>query len=149
MTINLQETYKARRAIIATRDAGGREVVHVHLARGQVATLDRNAFDRLMRLGVSPNWFLNVAGSGKLYVRASVPVALGWGNNVTVARLIAAPEGKEVVRYRDGDCLNLRHSNLYTEVFVTRASGWEIALPARAARLRSQAAAEAMTGAAA
>lgn len=138
MTTNLQETYKARRAIIAAREATGREVVHVHLIGGHIATLDRTDFDQLMRVGVSPNWFLNEAKGGFLYVRAGVSALLGWGNNVTVARVITMPSAGEVVHYRDGNPLNLRGANLLKERTTTQASGWESSLPARSASLRAK-----------
>lgn len=105
----------ARRALIATRDQDGRRIVLVYLANGAYARLFRTDFKRLVRLGVSPNWFLNVAGSGThSYVRAAVPASFGWaGTPAMISRLIVSPRSRgQVVRHRDGNPLNLRRDNL-------------------------------------
>lgn len=76
-----------------------------------------------MRLGVSPNWFLNKDGTGNYgYVRAHVPVGFGWtGPLMMLARMIVPPRSRgQLIRYRDGNPLNLRRDNL--EV-VRRATG--------------------------
>lgn len=137
MSENLKSLYKARRDLIACTASDGTEVIHVHLKGRQIAVVERADFDRLVRCGASPNWFLNFDGSGKFgYVRTRVPRRLGWGNVATVSRLIVMPNGGSVVRHKDGDRLNLRGDNLGRQKTATKASGWECSLPQRAAMLR-------------
>lgn len=91
MTTFLNPRYPAaRRPIVSTRDQDGRRIAIVHLPHGACARL---YLKRLMRVGVSPNWCLNVNGSGTgSYVRAGVPAAFGWtGTLLTLARMIVSP----------------------------------------------------------
>jgi hypothetical protein len=92
------------------RLADGSRIADVPLpgAQGLRVTLDAADFDRLMDIGMSPAWFTNGGG----YVRAEAPASFGVPNLVQVARVIMEPPPGCIVKYRDGDRLNLRRSNL-------------------------------------
>lgn len=83
--------------------------VFVTLKCGSSVTIDRDDFDRLVRLGLSLNWFLSGDGQGRYYVCVRHP---RLGNIVPVAREIMRAGRGEVVRYRSRDRLDLRKSNL-------------------------------------
>lgn len=100
--------------ITYARDADGVEValVPVNSRKGIVgcATIERSDLERLDAYGVPRHWYLNSAhGCG--YV--SFAARAFKGGNQTVARLIVGAGFRKAVRYRDGDRLNLRRSNLY------------------------------------
>ncbi len=132
MHVSLNENYpSAKRPIVLFNDDDGTEVVRVGLRCGHSAVLDADDFYRLMALGVSPNWFLNLDGRGQFpYVRACIPVANGWtGNLVTIARLIRpVPFRGLTVRYLDGCALNLRRQNIYMADRRSGAKGREWSL---------------------
>jgi hypothetical protein len=90
---------------------GGRDLVRVELsnARGLFATLDADDYERFVAAGHSTNWFLNGVGSSR-YVRFNSPDVLGGIG--TVARVITGTPHRHVVRYRNGDRLDLRRANL-------------------------------------
>jgi hypothetical protein len=95
-------------------DVDGAAVVRVQMsnAPGTFATFDAADYDRLRKLYPGP-WRLNDNGRGTVYVRAGTP---GFpGRNVNLARQTLDPGLRRIVRYRDGDRLNLRRSNLYLE----------------------------------
>lgn len=104
-------TRTTERTITYSRDPSGREVAHVPLARrSETAAIYRDDLERLTTSGVPFPWYLNTARCCS-YVSAYDPDHLG--KNQTVARrLIDAPKGR-IVKYRDGDRLNLRRDNLY------------------------------------
>ncbi len=130
-----------RRPVIHTRDTDGRPIVLVPLANGARAKLFPRHHERLQRMGIGPNWFLNDNGQGIAYVRVKVPTALGWGNNAQIARLIACPSKRGAsVSYRDGDRLNLRLDNLHVAGSKGRGKGREQFLPDGAERVRELAA---------
>ncbi|SHG33119.1 hypothetical protein SAMN02745157_4035 [Kaistia soli DSM 19436] len=119
-----------RRPVIHTTDTDGRPIVLVPLSSGARAKLFPRHYERLQRMGIGRNWFLNDNGQGLAYVRAKVPTALGWGNNAQVARLIACPSKRGAsVSYRDGDRLNLRLDNLQVTASKGRGKGREQFLP--------------------
>lgn len=92
-------------------DVDGAAVVHVQMsnAPGTFATFDAADYDRLRKL-YPGLWRLNDNGKGAIYVRAIAP---GSGHrNVNLAREALQPGQRQVVRYRDGNRLNLRRSNL-------------------------------------
>lgn len=132
MHVSLNEKYpSAKRPIVLFTDDDGTEVVRVGLRCGHSAVLAAEDFHRLMVLGVSPNWFLNMDGSGQFpYVRARISVANGWtGNLVTIARLIRpVPFRGLTVRYLDGCALNLRRKNIYMADRRSGAKGREWSL---------------------
>lgn len=91
-------------------DPAGHLVATVALAggAGEVEMLAAD-LDALKAAGVSPVFNFNRAGKPAFgYVRAQ---QLG-GNTVTVARFIARAGRGQVVRYVDGNRLNLRRENL-------------------------------------
>ena len=94
-------------------DTNGDHVAHVPLKGGAIAILDAADLDHVVALGVTTQWVLNGDGKGFFYVRTKLP---GSQNNVVaVARLILdVPDGM-VVRYVDGNTLNLRRSNLFLD----------------------------------
>jgi hypothetical protein len=100
-----------KRPVRFAMDRDGTPIAKVTLAGGEVAVIDGPDFDQLMRLGVSPNWTLNQAGTGHAYVRAYAPRRRG--SLVTIARLLMRPGRNQRVQYADGDPLNLRRSNLF------------------------------------
>lgn len=87
----------------------GEELVAIPLAkdRGE-AILSATDWDRLNALGLTTNWCLNGA-NGRQYVRAPVDTI---GKLVTVSRAIAGAGQDQIVRYVDGNPLNLRRENL-------------------------------------
>lgn len=91
----------------------GSPVVRVEMsnAPGVFAVVDRDDYDALAAAGFPTRWFINSTGNGYWYVRFS-PGRFA-GKLETVARTILGPRRGRVVKYRDGDRLNLRRSNLY------------------------------------
>ncbi len=115
-----------RRPVVHTTDTDGRAIVLVPLATGARAKLFAHHYERLQRMGIGTNWFLNGNGKGQFYVRAHVPADIGWGNLAQVARLIACPSKRGAsVSYRDGDRLNLRLDNLQVAGSKGRGKGRE------------------------
>lgn len=97
---------------IHTTDDHGTPIVLVPLASHPIpAQVDAEDFDRLIAQGVSLFWTLNWSGTGYPYVRCSNPRVAG--HLTTVARLILNVGPGRVVKYRDGNRLNLRRSNLW------------------------------------
>jgi len=103
---------KTTRTPIRTVDRDGAEIVLVPLANHHLpAKLLADDFDRLVSDGVSLAWTFNDNGSGYGYVRTySGAVA---GKLTSIARLIVNAGRGKVVKYRDGDRLNLRRDNLW------------------------------------
>ena len=100
----------ASRQTVRTADEYGRKIVRVPLAKGRgEAVIDQRDFDLLMRIGVSPAWFLNGTERGR-YVRTSMRGIRG--SLVGVARVITRARRGQIVKYRDGNRLNLRRGNL-------------------------------------
>lgn len=99
-------------------DADGAAVVHVRMSNdpSAFATFDADDYDRLRRLYPGP-WRLNSNGLGAIYVRAVAPGTPY--RNVNLAREALQPGHGRIVRYRDGDRLNLRRANLYVEEGTT------------------------------
>src|SRR4051812_46703835 len=90
----------------------GREIVGGLLSnRPLAAWLDKVEFDKIVALYGTTTWHLASNGSGSSYVRFKNPN--NTDRNVYVARLIAGDFERSGVKYRDGDRLNLRQSNLY------------------------------------
>lgn len=99
---------------LRAHDFDGAPVVHVQMsnARGTFATFDAADYDRLRKL-YPGRWRLNDNGRGAIYVRAVRPGEPS--RNVNLAREALQPEPGRIVRYRDGNRLNLRRSNLLEE----------------------------------
>ena len=109
-------------------DAAGHTVVRVSLCDGTHAVVDEDDFDRLVSLGFSPRWFPSGDGQGRSYVCVSPPAGSGLNHStrVNVARLIAPPASRGmVVKYADGDRLNLRRENLIGRRAETNAKARE------------------------
>lgn len=101
---------RERREPRFTIDPDGQKVVLVPLANYPApARILLKDFEALARAGVSDQWTLNGDGRHR-YVRCHAdrpgrPL-------LTVARCVARAGAKEVVRYQDGNPLNLRSDNL-------------------------------------
>lgn len=92
-------------------DEEGMPCILVPLAHSQLfAVLLAEDFDRLKADGLSCNWGLNHNKRGG---QAYVCVTVKGANTVNVARLITGARWKQAVRYRSGNRLDLRPSNLY------------------------------------
>ena len=79
----------------------------------EVVLIDRQDHEHLIAMGLGETWYLIENGRGRRYVRAYQRNATG--NQVTVARLIVGAQHGEVVRYWDGNPLNLTRANLYVD----------------------------------
>ncbi len=100
-----------QRKPIFTTDADGNAIVLVPLANhASPAKLFADDFDRLMTDGYSDQWTLNTAKGGYSYVRVANSQVAGCLESV--ARLVTNAGRGQVVRYRDGNRLNLRQDNL-------------------------------------
>lgn len=93
--------------------ADGGKIVKVEMSnrQGTFVTVDADDYVALVAEGLPTRWFLNRAGSGHDYVRFA-PGRFA-GKLETVARRIVRSRPGRIVRYVDGDRLNLRRSNLY------------------------------------
>jgi hypothetical protein len=77
------------------------------------AVVDQHSHARLVSQGLTGSWFLNDNGSGRSYVRTFVPTeGRQRTTNLQVARLIVGAGPRTVVRYANGDPLDLRYGNL-------------------------------------
>lgn len=99
----------SRNTIIHATDPSGMPVVGVSLCAGRTAWLYRPDFERIEALHPDGRWGVTHNTEGRVYVRIRPP---GTERNVYVARLIAGDFERTVVRYRDGDTMNLRLTNL-------------------------------------
>lgn len=101
---------KLKRLYETFNDLDGQLCVRVPLANtGQSAVLYAEDFFELVGLGVSWHWARNyIRPGGPGYLKVTVP---GIGRRL-VARLIARARCREQVRYRNGNRLDLRRSNL-------------------------------------
>ncbi|MET4567702.1 hypothetical protein [Rhodanobacter soli] len=96
-----------------TTDADGQQLVHIALGdSGKRATLYAEDYQRLMDAGFSPCWQYTGDGRGYAYATLGAYNAKGVDCLVPVARLIAQAKAGQVVRYADGNPLNLRAENL-------------------------------------
>lgn len=101
-----------RKPIITfTTDPDGTEIALVPIGKreGRAAEIHAADLQELDRQGVSRCWYFKTA-SGRGYVNAHDPDHLG--GNRTIARLITGAGRGQSVKYRDGNRLNLRRSNL-------------------------------------
>lgn len=105
-------------------------------------TVDEADYDLILSHGFSPTWFLNGVGAKYRYVRTHRRASVGATNNVQVARLVVpeVPRGC-VIKYADGNRLNLRRANLMVVPQASRAKGRERRWMAEDAPLASCAAA--------
>lgn len=89
-------------------DRLSKPMIKVPLKNGGTAVVDVEDFERLVKGGLSPKWFLNGTGSHQ-YVRAPSTTK---GGLVGVARLIAGAKEGEIVKYKNGDRTCLLRRNL-------------------------------------
>ena len=82
-------------------------VVHVPLSDGSCAIVSASDFQRLANLGVTDQWTVNSNGNSAVYVRCR-----HRGKMHIVARLIAGMSSNTLIRYKNGNCRDLRRSNL-------------------------------------
>ncbi len=70
-------------------------------------------YRRIQRAGATGAWFLNKDGKiGRSYVRTMIPTGHRTRTLAMVARLIAGAEARTVIRYVNGNHLDLRPWNL-------------------------------------
>lgn len=95
-------------------DEHGQECIRVSLDnRGRhFATINAHDYLAVLRAGVTGAWFMNDNGKGRSYVRAAVPTGIGTCTNVQIARIIIGAGPRTIVRYANGDPLDLRRANL-------------------------------------
>lgn len=88
------------------------DTVLVRLAnKDAAARIHQQDLNVLVAGGWSVRWLYNASGPGPAYVRCTNSKVKG--NLQTVARLILNASKGQVVRYLDGDHLNLCRDNLY------------------------------------
>lgn len=107
------EMMKLKRLYETFADIEGHLCVRVPLANTtRCAILYVEDFFRLVNAGVSWNWALNYSSAtGPGYLKVTIP---GDGRR-SVARLVAEAGEREQVRYRNGDKIDLRRSNLLVQ----------------------------------
>lgn len=104
---------RSKRTPIPFIDGYGTSVLKVPLDdySNNFALVDEADYQRLFNSGVTPNWFLNGDGKGRVYVRAG-SWRDGKASVIQIARAIVRGEGSRVVHYINGDRLDLRSNNL-------------------------------------
>ena len=100
----------SRNAIVHATDPNGLPITGVVLSTGQTAWMYTPDFEHIDALHPDGRWGINRNSEGRPFVRIRPP---GTERNVYVARLIAGDFERTVVRYRDGDSMNLRVTNLH------------------------------------
>lgn len=102
---------KIKRTPTLAVDSDGLAIVRVYLSNHPIpAEIEREDYDALTGAGASPNWIYNSNGHGQRYVRSKHPDT--GKERVQIGRIVAGAGRGQIVRYRDGDRLNLRRSNL-------------------------------------
>lgn len=115
MTPETPEGRRKKSVPIPFTDEYGMPCLRVPLgnAPGIFAIIDRHRYDDLISQGLTAPWFLNGNGTGRSYVRTAVPVeGRRSGTNLLIARLIIGAGPGSVVRYANGNPLDLRFINL-------------------------------------
>ena len=100
-------SHQPRTNFIAPDDKG-EPVFHIRLNDGQVAIMDCDDAEALMRQNLLHRCYINTDGKGHRYVNTNLP---GKGNTA-VARLIMQPPRGQRIIHADGNPLNLRRANL-------------------------------------
>jgi len=85
------------------------------------AQVHRDDLERVKAAGYTGAWFLNGC-NGYSYVRTGRSDLVG--RLESVARIIAEAKPGQIVKYRDGDRLNLRRDNLYLGSGRSKARRW-------------------------
>lgn len=98
-------------AVIHSRDDDGCAVVGVPISNRPhlTAWLYAADYERITTEFGAASWFVNDNGDGRLYVRLK---STDRRNNVMASRLVLDDPTISIIRYRDGDRLNLRSRNL-------------------------------------
>lgn len=98
-------------AVIHSRDDDGCAVVGVPISNRPhlTAWLYATDYERITSAHAAASWLVNDNGDGRLYVRLKDRERR---NNVMVSRLVLDDPTISIIRYRDGDRLNLRSRNL-------------------------------------
>ena len=111
---------KQRATTYYTRDARGNQLAHVAVnGTRDRAVLHADDLARILDEGWSPHWSLQNTGCHR-YVLVWAHGPKGKPRTLTVARLVANAGKGEIVRYADGDRLNLRRDNL----LVRKGTAW-------------------------
>lgn len=104
---------KQQTATEHTTDADGQQLVHIALGNsGKQASLYIESYEQLIDEGFSSCWQHTEDGRGHGYVTLGAYSPKGVDCLVPVARLIAQAQAGQIVRYADGNPLNLRTDNL-------------------------------------
>jgi hypothetical protein len=100
-------TAAAKRPVRFSEDG---RMAFVTTSRGDVVKLDRQHYESLMAMGVSPNWASDYDRDGNgPYIRVRDQLIR---NKITIARIIAGAGRGEIVGWINGDRLDLRAENL-------------------------------------
>jgi hypothetical protein len=89
-------------------DGKGNKVAVVEATKGYTFTLDASDWACVCQQH-GRAWRAIGDGKGRIYIAAARP---GMGTPLTLARAIMNAQPGQIVRYRDGDRLNLRKANL-------------------------------------
>ncbi|MFC5525733.1 hypothetical protein ACFPPA_08245 [Rhodanobacter ginsengisoli] len=112
---------KQRAATIFTIDHDGRPIAHVALSgTNQRAKILVEDLERVLAAGYSPCWAYTCTDRIRWYVQARTYNPRGRPRSVTIARLVVQAGKGQVVRYADGDHLNLLPENL----LVKKGCAW-------------------------
>jgi hypothetical protein len=79
------------------------------------ATVSKSDYHRIQRAGATGAWLLNEAWPGRAYVRTMIRTGRGTRTLAMVARLIMDAGPRTVIRYINGDHLDLRPWNLMAQ----------------------------------
>lgn len=107
--------YTYRHPPIPFRDAEtGMNCLRVPLDRKgrRFAIVSEADYHRVQRAGATGAWLLNEAAPGRAYVRTMIRTGRGTSTLAMVARLIMDAGPRNVIRYINGDHLDLRPWNL-------------------------------------
>ena len=96
-------------------ETNGNKIVEIGMAHNRTVIMDEVSYTKLIGLGLKMTFWVNDNGKGNEYVRTHYSPASKTENNVQVVRLILDGSHGTVVRYKDGNRLNLRLSNLYLD----------------------------------
>ncbi len=109
---------EAKRAPILSTDPDGTPIITVPLTNGYAATLRLEDWEQISSL-YGENWQANSDGKGRVYASAyrnpDADLTDPRIGPIAMARAIVEAKPGEIVRYRDGNTMNLRLTNLYIE----------------------------------
>jgi hypothetical protein len=112
---------KQRNKTYFSRDTRGNRLAHLAVnGTKDRAVLLADDLERILEAGWSTNWSLESTGGRHRYVLVWARGPSGKPRTLTVARLVAQAGKGQVVRYADGNRLNLRRENL----LVRKGTAW-------------------------